>query len=119
MMTNQLLEAEYYSFLKQNGLKPYDPEHSLAQFERLDKRRKTASGAEGVEADYPQEVHDLLADIIKNKEMTFQPVIRDMVSDVEGLVESCLGIQPPQHIFAGEFPTGSFTLWHAPYRTVH
>jgi hypothetical protein len=115
-MTNETLESEYHNFLRQNGLKPYKPNHSHAQFERLDQKRKTASGAEGVETDLPKEVQDALSDVIATNEMTFQRVVRFLVTQIESVVEPCLGIQPLKDIFAGEFPTGSFNALAAPVK---
>lgn len=114
MATNPMLEADYYRFLDENGLKPYDPHHDLAQFERLDKQRKTASGAEGVETDHPPEVLEQFTEVINNKEMTFQRMIRHMAEETEEVIRTGLSMQPPQNVFAGEFPTGSFNALACP-----
>ena len=114
MPTNPMLEADYYRFLDENGLKPYDPQHSLDQFERLDKQRKTASGAEGIETDYPPEVLERFTEVINNKEMTFQRMLRHMAEETEEVIRTGLSMQPPQNVFAGEFPTGSFNALACP-----
>jgi len=81
MAINRRLEADYYRFLDENGLKPYDPQHSLAQFERLDKQRKMASGAEGIETDYPPEVLEQFTEVINNKKTQVLLVQREICSN--------------------------------------
>lgn len=113
-MPNSSLKREYLLFLKQNGRKPYRPNLNLEAIERLDLERKTASGAEGFEEDYEQEVWDSVSEYKRSRRMTFESTIEQLANEIEECVEPCFGVARPSNIYAGEYPTGSFNAMACP-----